>query len=347
MTRELLLFLAYSVLALVITAMFAREPAGLRNGNPRCEFRPLIEGTAARPYVYRALLPFTVRTVCSNITDETRADVERRLVDGHPLRRVLDNLVPGWERDFAPEYLLSLALIALGFLGFAYALRYLASGIYDAPPGVIQFLPFVAFLGLPPSFEPYGSYLYDSAVLALFTFGLALLVRRKWLAYLVVFALACLNKETTILLPAIFALHFGSEGRWKQRSFLLLLAVQGVLFLAIRFSLQSIYADNLGEPVEFHLLRNLFKFPRYSVGSVIGFLVAAGFVFHNWRAKSAFLKRTLLMLVPLFGLTVFLGYLDELRDYYEVYPAILLLMLPSALAFLDLPIRLRETSATD
>ena len=32
------------------------------------------------------------------------------------------------------------------------------------------------------------------------------------------------------------------------------------------------------------------------------------------------------MIIPLVLLTLFLGYLDELRDYYEVYPALLLLI---------------------
>jgi hypothetical protein len=340
--REVLLGLAYAVIALVLTAMFAREPAGLRHGNPRCEFLPMLDGTAARPYVYRALVPLSVSGLTRFVSDEQRAELRESLTEHHPVTRVLDNLVPGWERDAAPEYILCLGLIWLSLVGFAYSLRYLASGVYAAPLIVIQLLPFLAYFGLPPSFEPYGSYLYDFTVLFLFTLGLGLLVRRKWLPYLLLFLVSCINKETTVLLALIFFLHFLPKGRMPRGRFLQLLVVQGVIFLAVRTGLQMTYAQNPGDPVEFHLLRNIFKFPRYPIGFVVSSLVIIGFVLHDWRAKSAFLRTTFLMLVPLLGLTVFLGFLDELRDYYEVYAAGLLLMLPTLGGLFGIPIVQRK-----
>ena len=49
-------------------------------------------------------------------------------------------------------------------------------------------------------------------------------------------------------------------------------------------------------------------------------------VYYKWQEKPQFLKITLWMLVPLLVLTLCLGYLDELRDYYEVYPAVIILI---------------------
>jgi hypothetical protein len=49
-------------------------------------------------------------------------------------------------------------------------------------------------------------------------------------------------------------------------------------------------------------------------------------IFSKWKAKPEFLKDALWIAVPLLILTFFLGYLDELRDYYEVFPVVFLLI---------------------
>jgi hypothetical protein len=56
------------------------------------------------------------------------------------------------------------------------------------------------------------------------------------------------------------------------------------------------------------------------------------FVAHRWREKNRFLKAGLgLTLVPLVGASFVFGFADELRGYYECFPFLYLLMLPSLL----------------
>jgi hypothetical protein len=46
----------------------------------------------------------------------------------------------------------------------------------------------------------------------------------------------------------------------------------------------------------------------------------------RWAQTPRFLRTALWVLPVLVGLTLFLGYLDELRDYYEAFPVVVLLI---------------------
>ena len=52
-------------------------------------------------------------------------------------------------------------------------------------------------------------YLYDFPQLLLFTLGLGFLYQRKWAWFYAVYVLACLNKETSVLLGVVFAVWMG------------------------------------------------------------------------------------------------------------------------------------------
>jgi uncharacterized membrane protein YeiB len=59
-------------------------------------------------------------------------------------------------------------------------------------------------------------------------------------------------------------------------------------------------------------------------------------VYYKWQEKPLFIKTTLWALVPLLLLTLFFGYLDELRDYYEIYPTVIILISHSIAAVMGL-----------
>jgi len=46
----------------------------------------------------------------------------------------------------------------------------------------------------------------------------------------------------------------------------------------------------------------------------------------------------LVIAIPLFVLTLFLGYLDELRDYYELFPVVTILIFHSIAEILNIKI---------
>jgi hypothetical protein len=181
-------------------------------------------------------------------------------------------------------------------------------------------------VGLPISFAG-KLYIYDFTQLLLFTAGLMLMHQRRWWLYYPVFALACLNKETSILLAAVFAVW--QCGRIFDRSNLPHLLVQGMVGLAILAVLGWVFRDNPGSSVEWHLQRNLAP-PVTRLAYVRLAVLAVSVLVAVWSVRRAcpFVSRGFLItLLPLLIATLFLGYIDELRDYYEALPFGLVLAL--------------------
>ena len=152
-------------------------------------------------------------------------------------------------------------------------------------------------------------------------------MRQNWSLYLVVFVFCCFNKETSILLILVFFLYYLGDKKIDKSAFWKLLFYQVAIFVLIKGVLAYIYLDNPGSFVEFHLydynmirLRKIKPFALLLWGGGACFLV-----FYQWVRKPRFLRVALIMLVPLVSLTLLLGFIDEWRDYYEVYPVLVLL----------------------
>ncbi|MCH7772606.1 MAG: hypothetical protein IIA49_16585 [Bacteroidetes bacterium] len=86
-----------------------------------------------------------------------------------------------------------------------------------------------------------------------------------------------------------------------------------------------------------HNLRMLTGYDLTLAVSLLGLIVL---VFYKWDDKPNFLKISLLALIPMVFLTFFLGYLDELKDYYEIYSALIILLSYSIAKILDLKIKI-------
>ncbi|MGB5287792.1 MAG: hypothetical protein WBN42_04830, partial [Ignavibacteriaceae bacterium] len=105
------------------------------------------------------------------------------------------------------------------------------------------------------------------------------------------------------------------------------IAAQLFIFLVVKILLYFIYLNNAGGFVEFHLIdRNYLIFNGYSLVVFVVLLIIFLGIFSRWDEKPKFLKDALWIAVPLIILTFFLGFLDELRDYYEVLPVVILLI---------------------
>jgi hypothetical protein len=104
------------------------------------------------------------------------------------------------------------------------------------------------------------------------------------------------------------------------------LGAQFAIAAAVLVAIHAAYHGNPGTPVEFHLRRNLHYHPsgRQLVHDAVywGFWVVA---LWGWRGKRALAGVALTLGVLLVGTTLFLGYLGEYRDYYEVYPVLFLM----------------------
>lgn len=298
----------------------------------RARFGDTIYGRAWRPFVGRVLLPWTVRA----ITLATPAAIRER-VSGSVRAHMVRNGEPQHVNEYPYEFAVSLVLLSAYLLGFAFSLRRLARVTLGLTGRRLDLIPVPALLFLP-CFYVHMSFVYDFPTLFLFTLGLAMLAERRWTGYFVVFAIACLNKETTLLLTVVWLANLWNE--LPRRRLLLGAAAQILLLFVIRGGLALLYADNPGTPLEWHLWHNVGRYsnldfylltrPASALLREFGpkALAVLGFagVIASWKNGPRFLKDAFWIIVPLLLLSLLFGFLEEARDYYEFYPVGILLL---------------------
>ena len=296
------------------------------NGYKRAMFSEMIDGTAWKPFVYRTLLPTTVRLISEVIPDKVHKTLTEKVESNKSAMLVLEKFK--WESEFITEYLVAMVLMYSTLLGFVFAFRRLFDEIYSSPLWFKNIISIILLLAIPAMFQPqYSNYIYDFPSLFLFTLGLLLLRQKKWRYFLILFFISCFNKETIILLTLIFAIHFYKDAEISRKLYYQLIAAQLMIFAAIKILLYILFMNNPGGFVEFHLIdRNYLLFNGYSLTTFVVLLIIFLSIFSKWNEKPKFLKDALWIAVPLLILTLFFGFFDELRDYYEVFPIVVLLI---------------------
>ena len=266
------------------------------NGDPRLTLIKLMAGTADRPFVYRVLAPTIIRLV----------SVATAL----------------------PPAVVTLGVMWLSLISFALTFRSFARH-FIAEPLLADLATIFALVGLYPSF--YFGKIYDFTILFLFVLELLLMYTQRWWAYTLLFPIACLGKETTVLLGLVFALHFFRQ--LDRRTFFTLLAAQAIIFLVIRLTLTWVFRNNPGNTLEFHLFDHLRAFGRQPIFFSLWLLWLSGMVgiaWYRWQHKPLFLRQAALGIAgPLVILFFISGGPYELRALYEAYPVMFLLMVLS------------------
>jgi hypothetical protein len=322
-----LLYLLTSSIALFI---FVVRP-GI-DGSYHAMFSDTVYGKAHKPYVYRTLFPSTVRAV-AEVTPESIKEIISSTIEKR-WKRNLERLE--WDTDYIYEYLVALALIFFCFFGFAFALRHLTKLFYDFPSFVADLAPVGGLLALPLFFR-YYSYIYDPCTLLLFALAIGFIATRRQPAFYMIFVLATLNKETSILLTALFFLH---EYKTMNNSKLLgHVLLQVSFWIAIRAALLFVFRNNEGGLLEYHIFNNLsliYK-PLNMLYFIVVILMFFVLVRYEWKQKPAFLRKGFFVtLIPLTLLSIFFSYVDELRIYYEAFPFLFLLSLPTIVDIFEL-----------
>jgi hypothetical protein len=311
-----------ALLAMMVLSMFLSDP-GLNHYAPS-NFGDMVYGRAARPYVCRALVPTAVQLVSSVFPASAHAAATSAAQHTR-----LKHLVSAWDNvpaEYFLEFLIALLLMYGSLIGFLVTLRHLATTLFEMPPAFARKIPLIALVLLPPMFR-YTSFIYDFPSLFLFTLGLLLIVRQRWRAYLVVLIIATINKETAVLLPFVFGLYFLYRQDLLKVRFWPLLVAQIAMWLVIKLGINFVFRDNPGGMVEYHFRdHNLGLLKSYSIGTAVAWIVLAVLVSVRWSETPRFLRTALWILPVLIGLTLFLGYIDELRDYYEAFPVVVLLV---------------------
>ena len=304
------------------------------NGYWPAEYHDMVTGKAYRPFVTRALMPWTIRTVVAATPEKAKTAIAEGLEHSWYVNNELH-----W-KPYYYEYLVGYLLSVFCLVAFSLVCRSFWRSFLTPPHPYGEMFSIVALLGLPLLFK-YYSYIYDFPTLFLYTLCLLLLARRNWVMYFPVFFLSCVNKETAILLPVVFALYYIVHHRDDRHIYWLFLTGQVVLAVLVRGGIAFLYRDNPGSALESHFLYHnlpLLTVPP-SVETSVTWLLLITVVLHQWWTKPWLLRVAVSMLVPLLSLCLFFGSLDELRDYYEVYAPALMLGAISFLRLLGYAIR--------
>ncbi|HEU4325422.1 MAG TPA: hypothetical protein VFS21_19920 [Roseiflexaceae bacterium] len=290
---EAIFWLAAALLAGVVLAAYAPRFPWYGHYRDVEAFWPEL---THRPFVYRVLLPL--------------------------LAEAAGRIVPG-----EPELFFNAALY-LSLVGFAAALRRLAHLIWQPS----RYLDYVILAAIPLviPLSVYHQHLYDLTTLCLFTWGIVYIAQQAWTPFLVVYAVACFNKETTLFLTFVFlAFHHRELG---QRAYQRLLLMQLSIYMLIRATLMVLFRDRPGGVVEYHLLDHLTSYtsePIRTSAYLAGILIVGALVAYRFRSKPLVLRKALLAVLPcMVVLFVLFGFPYELRVFYEVYGLIVLLCIP-------------------
>jgi hypothetical protein len=301
------------------------------NDNKPSMFGEMIYGKASKPFVYRVLLPATVRMLSAPVPDIIRNTIVNKIDDNISLNKLFKKLK--WEKELAVEYFFAMIIMFLSLWGFSFTVRYLFTLFYNTSYWFADSVSVLALLGLPTMFQ-YTSFIYDFPLLFFYTLGLVFLYKQDWIKFLLIFLIGCINKETTILLTLIFYIYYKSD--LKKELFNKLLIAQFTIFILVKSTLYFIFKNNPGSFIEFHLIdHNLRLLTGYNLTLAATLLGLILLVFYKWNEKPRYLKISLSMLVPLIILTIFLGFLDELRDYYEIYPVVIIFITHSIARILN------------
>jgi hypothetical protein len=312
------------IVSLYVLIAFVKLPP--INGYKPAMFSEMVYGTAWKPFVYRTLLPTSVRIISEIIPEGVHKSLSEKVENSHSLMLVLEKLK--WESEFITEYLVAVVLMYLSLLGFVYVFRKLFDEIYSSALWFKNLMSVILLFAIPAMFQPnYSNYVYDFPALFLFTFGLFLLYQRKWNYFLILFLISCFNKETTILLTLIFTIHFYKDTEVTKKFYYRFITIQLIIFVAVKILLFFLFRNNPGGFVELHLIdRNYLLFNGYSLITFVALMIILLSIFNRWNEKPKFLKDSLWIAIPLLILTLFFGFFDELRDYYEAFPIMILLI---------------------
>ena len=322
--------LILSLLAFFLVITFIVEP-GI-NSYERALFEDMIYGKAHKPFVYRQLIPLLVRGTVAILPEGTDHALNS-LVEAVPgVQAKFDD--SGLEIELYAEYFSCCFFLWAALVAFGLSLGYLLRAFYRTSIAVNRSTVIVS-MSIIPAFYDKANYIYDFPTLALFTLGLAFLAQRKLVWFLLIFMVGCVNKETIVLLTLICVLVCAQHLQLSKQRYYLWFALQIGIFAIIKTALHFIFKDNPGGMTEFHLMEyNLGIFGQIPLETVIAFGVVALLIFHDWQEKPLFLRKALWIGVPLFVLVLFFGYLDEQRDFYELYPVVIGLIFPTALKVL-------------
>ena len=320
--KQISIIFQHVLISFLVFRVFVVGDSLSLKGSPAA-FGKMIDGTASRPFVLRTLLPSTIKIIRDQMPESLKSHIKLFF---ETRRWFVEYL----RTDKVIEYSIALTLSFIFFLGFSFVLLRLAKYFYQGEPFLQHIVVFAGMLIIPLC-SAYGHYIYDPATLFLFSLGLLLVVEEYIIPMLFLFPLLVLNKETSVLLIPVFIIY--QFRRMPIKKIFTISFIMSFIWLLLRIIIMRAYEANPGTIAEFHLFDHnlrLFANPVAALFFLTVIVFLGVLIFNDWKSKQAFLRSSFLVVFcPLSFLSIFFGYLDELREFYEVVPFVALLIAPT------------------
>jgi hypothetical protein len=296
--------------------------SGQRLSERYCSIVRSAQGRMFTPFVRRRLLVDLARALVWVMPDSVWSSLRDRMRQPAStagwFRAMLER--QQWQAEDCPLLCCAYFLIACSVLGFLFTCRWLVTILYESPQWIADLAGAVlgvALLGGNGDWH-YCGYPYDFPQAFVFALTLAAMLAGRWW-FLLVFVAAAYSKETSVLLIAGYVMV---DNNRRTAVFWERLALMIITFGVIRGWLAVRYATPQ-PPAGFWVLGRNLKYLSFLVfySWVVPFFVVG--LARLVALRSSFppvLVRLCLLALPLFGMALFVGWLEELRQYLELLP---------------------------
>ena len=183
----------------------------------RVKLELYLDGTVHKPWAYRVLVPVSIRFLSHAVPEtqvqngiRTGAEIIQALRKSSPgYKGVSETAAPGNAVAKLPSYYLHLAGITfLAMLVYPSIVGVLYRRLFVSPWWYRALVPVISLVILIPFVRGGFGHIYDFPLLMFMAALLYAMASHRHKLFLVLFAVSCLNKETTLLMTVAYAAYF-------------------------------------------------------------------------------------------------------------------------------------------
>lgn len=315
------LFICFIVLLMAAAASFNGfyDKWGFRDEMHRFPAERMLDGTAARPFVYRQLNAW----ITNAIADATPASLEVKLQKIATIKPGKSYLGPDRVASASPDWFWRYTVLYYVTFAEWLAATIVLAALCTRHVGLVSGMAASVLFALTfPFLLSKGGYFYDFPEVLFFA-AAVYSASRGWLIPLAILAVVgAMNKETMVFfLPTLLPFLAARIGAWKA-----LFALGGCTLAAAAtyLMISTHYAGNGGGRVEFHLLNNLafyanplnllaleetYGLPLFRAYSIVGVAFVGILAISGWRGAPRPVRHHLLLALlvnlPLFAALAF------------------------------------------
>ena len=280
------------------------------------------------PFVYRKLVPFTIQATAWATPSHIKASITEHLNQNPFLKKM------HWQTNHGFEVLVAFVLIGSLLFCLCFVYRYSFTHIYHFPPWFADLAPAMGLMITPLFIMDHHAKIYDIPTLFFMAMGIPLIYQRKHIYFYLTFVIACINRETAILLSVLFVSH---EIELMDRLVIIRhVLIQLSIWIVIRAGIATSFQISAGNPISMPLLdidQYLSSNPAHTLYFCFIAILFTLIVHHSWPKNPPFCRIGFLAVgIPFVVANVIFAILTEMRTYFEIVP---FLVLFTTLTFVD------------